>query len=288
MSALSLRDFKKVQKVIKEAQAIVKVTGPLETLFSEHNIGRRGNAGWFLSATDRSRLRVIVADLNGLDPLYAKPHGTRMEVARQGATDEKLARERPLENRVVCTALPGPITYSDVSLPAVHGVEYRLDFQKLATSAFDAVLCIENHEAFLAAHQLNWHPPGNTLVLYRGHDVSAKAVKKLMYQFACTGKPVIFSSDVDPAGIQMTLSSSATHALVPCESWREGILGSGLWQRAADQLLRLPSLPQSVREDDGLSPAFREYASWVLFGRAFTEEGLLSQTVLMQHVPIRQ
>lgn len=287
MSALSLRDFQKVQRIIKEAQSSVKVSGLLETVFREHNIGRPGTAGWLLNATDRSRLRTVVGRLNGLDPLDANPRGSRMDLARQGATDEKLARDRPLATRVVCTALPGPIAYAGELLPSVPDVEYRLDIRRFAVSAFDGVLSVENYEAFLAVHQINCLFQGNMLVVYRGHDDSSRGARELMDAFACTGKPVIYSSDVDPQGIQMALSSKATHALVPCERWQNEELSSGYWQRAADQLLKLPNIIQTVRNDLSLSPPYRSYALWVLYGRAFTEERLLSQAVPMQVVPIR-
>lgn len=287
MSALSLRDLKKVMRVIKEAQSIVKATGALDQLFREHNIGRPGAAGWALCANDRSRLRAVVTDLNGLDPLTAHLDGSRMKLAEQGATDEKVARERPLATRVVCTALPGPIIYAGELLAAIPDVEYRLNTRRISVAAFDAVLSIENYEAFLDIHLLNWQSPGNTLVLYRGHDDSARASNHLISAFVSAGKPVIYSRDVDPSGIQMTLRSPATHALVPCESWRAEGKKLGLWQRAADQLLRLPKILQTVREDPSLSPAYRDYASWVLSGRAFTEEGLLSRSVLMDVIPIR-
>lgn len=287
MSALNLRDFKKVIRVIREAKSIVKADGALEQLLREHNIGRPGAAGWALGANDRSRLRAVVTELNGLDPLTAHVDGSRMKLAEQGATDEKLARERPLAARVVCTALPGPITYAGELLAAIADVEYRLNVKRISVAAFDAVLSVENYEAFLAIHLLCWQSPGNTLVLYRGHDDSAKACNDLISAFLRAGKPVIYSRDADPSGIQMTLGSQATHALVPCASWRTADKKPGLWQRAADQLLRLPNILETVREDPALSPEYRSYASWVLSGRAFTEEGLLSQSVLMDVIPIR-
>lgn len=277
-----------VQDALRRAKDVIKPSKALRSLLEGYDIGRSSVIGWRLSARDRQKLKAVVESQEGLDLSAAVLDGSRLELAEQGAFNEKLGNVRPLRSRVVCMALGGPLHLRQGHLQSFGSVEFRVELSDILIDPYAALLVIENHHAFVEVRRLNLSLTGSMLVVYRGHDDSAHAAREIIRLAAETGKPVIWCSDGDPAGIGLTLGSGASHALIPAEAWRQAQHTMGDSQTAAQQLAERPALLESVRSDAGLTDEYRSYAEWVLSGRCFSEEFWLSQRVPLEPVIIRR
>lgn len=160
-----------------------------------------------LTAADRQRLRQLAQAQWGFDPLLGPPDGTRLDVSAT-ARDDKISRQRPLAGHVLAKG-----SCLGVALP--EGWSARLPVAAVDWRTVGAVVVVENPDCFDA-----WTPgPSlglpNPLILYRGHDGIATAVKALLSS-APADRPVAVFPDFDPAGLEIALTTpAATHLIAP-------------------------------------------------------------------------
>ena len=144
----------------------------------------------------------------------------------------------------------------------IPSVEYRVSIDSLRTS---------DYEAYLFIHQFQLPEIGHVLVLYRGHDTSARAVLTLLERVA--GMPVRGFNDPDPAGVGILIDNKwFTHALIPDRSYLED--APTLPTRFAGQLAVRPRIKEQCA---GRSEEFRRYVDWIVDGGiAISQEWLCS------------
>lgn len=266
----------------------VKRSSQLGKALVEYGIGTPLTGDVALTATDRQALRSLFCQLGGVDLSEPVPSGSTFDMAMAGVTDEKIGQHRSLETRLLCTALPGPVWLHDVAHPATAQVEYRVDEKAIDPSRYDAVLRVENFESFLRIHLIRLprvYP--NALVLYRGDGQDMRVVQSVLQRFSRLNKPVIALHDPDPAGLGMIYDSGWSHAAVPAQSWMDA-QGYGNIERAGRQMAQRPDLKTKILHDARITAPFKQYASWLLDGRAMTEETLLSQGIELRIIPVRQ
>lgn len=286
MPDLNKTQLSSIARVLRLGSAEVKCGQFWASIHSEFGIGRRVGGKLLLTALDRQSLKELSQKWSGLDLLKDSLTGSRMDLAGRGATNEKLGKERPLRNRVVCTSLGAPIYFEGREMEAVPGVEYRLDYRGVDFSRYWAVLVIENHEVFVAAEKIIWEHQ-SVLVLYRGHDDSAAATNSCLSCLPKSVRVIIFS-DPDPAGLTIINSyGPATHALVPCsEFFVSGNTPTNINRFASQQSSR-PNLDPLLSEGGSLSPEYRDYVALILDGLAFTQEFLVDSGVQMLCISLR-
>jgi hypothetical protein len=168
----------------------------------------------FTPAT-KLRLRQALAKAEGFDLLQGLPESVnRLEMATHHS-DEKLADVAPEANFLLATSRTGLLlrrgldkpteSHSNRSGPRAFslppGLSVRLQVNDLDINGYDSIVVVENLQAFD-----HWHLArvaddlGKELVVYRGHDVTARAVLKLL----SIAKPFIVAfTDLDPAGLQI-------------------------------------------------------------------------------------
>jgi len=177
-------------------------------LARDFEIGRQTPKGIALTADDRASIRRIAKAHWGFDPLYGRPTGNRLEVAKTAA-DDKIATETPDTAYVLAKGMVG------FGLPS--GASARLRVESLPLDALAAVVVVENLDCFDAWAGGGLDLPEQTLILYRGHDRVAKGVKCALN--ALSGRvPVLVFPDFDPAGLSIAITTPhATHLIAPSD-----------------------------------------------------------------------
>lgn len=187
---------------------LVPTTKAWRELARYFEVGRETAKGIALSDDDRAKLRRIGKALWGFDPLYGRPTGDRLGVART-ATDDKIATEAPEAAYVLAKGVVG------FSLPP--GASARIRIEALPLDAVEAVVVVENLDCFDAWTGEGLDLPEQTVFLYRGHDRVAKGVKRAL-QVLPASVPVLVFPDFDPAGLSIaTTTTRATHVIAPAD-----------------------------------------------------------------------
>jgi len=280
MPSLTKQHVKIISTALKNQSSRVKATPTWRKLVDEYGLGEMRGSHIHLTRQDRKAWRELLVAECGFDPTQEGLSGNRTEVASR-TPNEKWSTESVWANMVSVTALGGDLVTAEGRCGIVHGVEYRVQSAALQPSDYEALLIVENYEAFLFIHQFQLPELGHVLVLYRGHDATARAVMRLLERVA--GIPIIGFTDPDPAGIGILVDNPRfTHALVP------GItaLASAptLAERFALQLAARPRLKEQCTER---SEDFRHYVDWVLEeGVAISQEWLLGHCVPVQIIPL--
>lgn len=282
MPTLSKQQVKIIATAVKNQRPEIKATSVWLRLVAEFSIGRVDGNKIHFTRADYQQWRELLISSCGFDPTTTELAGNRTEVSRI-THQEKWAPESELKKQLSVTALGGDLVTTQGRCAVIPEVDYRVNKAYLTPQDYNACLVIENFEAFLFIHQFNLPPLGHTLVLYRGHDHTARAVNEFL---ARAGGTIIGFTDPDPAGLGiLTDWPWLSHALVPRVASLEAFEGlSSLHDRFISQLRKRPNL----KEECANKPqAYQDYADWILnTGFAGTQEWLCSSGVGLEVVDV--
>lgn len=146
---------------------------------------------------------------------------SRYEQGQLGNREDKNT-SRPREGRVLvlqpdASAIGLPILQQSPAELVLDVAVEQLDLQRPVS-----LLVVENLDMFYRCLQL--HRSGeqvlpqlcaDALVVYRGHQHDAAAVKALVGYFAATQRPTCYLGDFDPAGLNIALDLGCEHTLLP-------------------------------------------------------------------------
>lgn len=273
MSKLSKQQLSLIATALKNRTGKITATKSWIQLATEFNLGELRDNSIHFSRADYQTLREITIADSGYDPSTTRLTGSRTEVSRI-TVNEKFSNESIIGRQVSCTAIGGPLIIGEQHSNIITGIEYRVDSTLIDHRHYDAVLVVENYEAFLFVHQFIVPDLGHVLVLYRGHDVSAAAVINLID--GITDFPLIGFTDPDPAGVGLLNDNpSFSHALIPDTEYL--VEAPSVEKRFATQLAARPNIKKQC---EGKNDNFRKYANWMVDkGFASTQEWLCSHSV---------
>jgi hypothetical protein len=270
-----------ISNLLCDPRRKTKVSDNWRWIMDEYNVGRlRGGLMEFTGDDLRVLKQIYIAEV-GYDPTTTSVSGNRTEVARFNA-NEKFSTESVRQSQVSCTALGGPLRVEDDEIAVIPEMDYRLNWTRVRLEQYDGVVVIENYEAFIFIDRFVFLDIGHCLVLYRGHDYSAKNVLRMLEMN--TAKRVFGFTDPDPAGLGILLDNPRyTDALVP----KLDILGAApsLSDRFARQLSARPDIKDQLA---GCSEALRHYGHFIVDeGIAVSQEWLCSHEVPLDQIAIR-
>lgn len=155
----------------------------------------------------------------GQQPLNpSKTLVTREDQARVGIDEFKNQGETPREARLLVSLPPQFASLGAICLQAPPRVFIDLDWRDLDLNSFDLLLVVENLDSFYSLQDpeqllaLNLQRP---LLVYRGDQVYAKAVKRLKSCCQDLGKPCVYLGDFDAKGVNIALNEGYSHLLLP-------------------------------------------------------------------------
>lgn len=194
-------------KVVQAADERVRFSGSeiLVDFVTDIGIGSVQGKSVIFTPGQKERIRAwLVAD--GIDPSTAPDawKGISRSAALDVGPDEKWARMPVRQNRVAIKTLLGqPMNVSDNALYLPPGSNLDFDLRDAHTLRHDAVIVVENWEAFERVDELKFDldPAGqNPLVVWRGGGAawSVGAAARFVQAFA---RPVWSAPDYDPAGL---------------------------------------------------------------------------------------
>lgn len=198
------------------------------------------------------------------------------------ARDEKWASQSILETRIFCSALNSDLHLSNGGvITVVHGMEYRCDYNDIALDNYDAVMLVENIEAFIQIHAFNFSWIEKMLVVYRGHDISARAAKHFLESVTL---PVYGFFDPDPAGMGMLMDNPVmTHAVIPSISQLDP--KHTLTERFLKQIVSRPNLKQ---QSDAFSGHIRDMVAHIADkGIAYSQESICARNMRLDLIRLK-
>lgn len=216
MDELSSRDLQGINRVVTQAVAEVKLNRLWLYLHDEYGIGRKNGSNLQLTFKDHQRVREITQQNTRLDPILPLPFGSRLQVSKHTG-NEKLFSEAPGRHHLLLNSPDGLLKLKHTEIPLTMGSSYRCDWRELELSQLDRIIVVENLQAFdyIQIAQLP-EQLECAWVLYRGHDVSARAVIDLLNELpeSCD---IIGFADYDPDGFKILLSNipRISHCLLP-------------------------------------------------------------------------
>lgn len=196
-----------------EKRTVFRPRQELAQLLRDNNIG--------LWTGDRVQLNPLAREKlwDLLERLYGVPRGTTVEAwdgldrsqALDLGTNEKNTDRAVRSNRIAIKAMPGqPLRLGDALLFLPNGGSIDWDASRISDlGGHDAILWVENWEAFEKFHDLNFEIPeklSNAVLLYRG-DVGAYPTAAAKFALETATQPVWVFSDPDPAGLMIALSA---------------------------------------------------------------------------------
>jgi len=217
MSGITKKAFLAIQQVVRHAKCDVSLGITWSDIHTEWHVGEIRGKRLFFSAEDREKLRSIAILAAGRDPMDEDIQGSRVEVAAT-VIDEKWSNESPFKDMVYVCSRELPVKEGKIEIPS--GTMFFIDIEQIDINSINSVIIIENAAAARFWQQYEITIP-NGLAIYRGHDQSAVAVKKLMNQLPSHVRKIGFF-DLDPAGFNIALSSGVEYLLLPED--KDGLL----------------------------------------------------------------
>jgi len=277
MPKLNKGSIRLISKVVKERISKVKLGKTWKTIFDEFNVGEvraEGNQKWlYFDLMARDELQQLCESDTGINPSLGLPKGMRTDVAGT-AIDEKIAENSIQLNRVYCTATTSPIYICDEVVNLPSGATLWLDYNDINIEEYTQVVVVENLEAFILWSQFNL-PAQLTasLVVYRGHDISAKAVVAFLNGLPKRVDVIVFS-DPDPAGLGIVMETpNVKSTLIPANI--EGYKKVSHKERFGRQLSRMPNIKNKSLM---FSESFQQYVNSIINnGIAVNQERLCSE-----------
>jgi hypothetical protein len=187
-------------------------------LHEDLNLGRVEDTKLYLVASKRGQLKTLLEKEYGpLDDIIEGKTVDRIE-ASGNQENEKDGTFGPTEfelrikshNNTVC------INQQRYNFPD-HG-SIIIDINRIKTVEHNAIVVIENLEAFKRWHSVNFDVTlrsllADAIVIYRGHNKALKCSGQFCEEFG-QSKPVYVASDLDPAGINIALTTPRVSAVL--------------------------------------------------------------------------
>lgn len=236
----------------------------------------QGSGAWRFTQHCLQQLEEAMAHLH-LRPLNQPAAATRIERSQQGNEEHKSLGEQPLEHRILCSLVSSQPFYG---LAPRRRYPIYADWRELQLTAFAGLIVVENADVFFDIGASHWHLPtafAKYCLVYRGHDVSARAVNRLKAQWHVTGKPLVYFGDGDFAGINLALQGQFTHCLLP--ELGEFKAHANTTQASAKQAHLAISASQ-------VSPALAPYVAILNQQRALLQQSMQKLTLVA--VPLAQ
>ena len=208
MSDLSSRLVDYLRNLVEDERTKCPAGTTAHELARDHGIGRvRGKTAYYASKDHEAAASLLTS--RGYPLEHRERGGGRRDSAPGGS--EKTGAAAVLANYVAVLPLHMPLR-----VPA--GARFlAADWRELDASTFDAVLEVENLEAFVTLSSYGWlhelfiaNRP--TLALYRGDPRTFNTGAPAQLLRAC-GKPVLGFYDFDPEGLCMAASEPNLQAL---------------------------------------------------------------------------
>ena len=281
MPSINKKQVKIITTAIKNQSHEINATSTWLGLVAEFSIGKVSGSKILFTRNDYKKWREILISSCGYDPLDIVLSGNRTEVASV-THHEKWASESELAKQLSVTAINSDIITSKGRCSVIPEVEYRVNKDHLNPRDYEACMVVENLEAFIFIHRFNLPTLGRALVLYRGHDVTTRAVNEFLER--TQDVPIIGFTDPDPSGLGILNDWSwLNHALVPDVTLLAK--APSLHARFQKQLQARPN----IKEEFGAkSLLYQKYANWIVDkGFAGTQEWLCSHYIPLQLLSIR-
>jgi len=203
-----------LSRVIKSVNYKVKKNALWQFLVSEYGIGYLDGHFVILNRDDHIRIQELVLNQIGIDLLEHLPSGDRIQVSLKTG-NEKFAAEAPGRHYIALTSWSKQLNINGQTIPLLPGASYRIDWRNLDMRP-DCIIVVENLQAFDNFYMAKLPQElANAWVLYRGHNISSKAVKDCLAAMP-EGIPIIAFSDYDPAGLIISKTTiGVTQFLLP-------------------------------------------------------------------------
>lgn len=222
MAGLTARHLQAIHTLLRNRHN----SAPLNATWQRiHELLEVGEPRGKLLHFDEHMLRILRKEAereSGADNLLAGvSYGDRLQAARNGLRDEKVAPLRPDDGFVLVRGrLPAPLP----ELPPQTSLRVPLAY--LADAVIERIVVIENLDSFDCWEQYPIPPElHDALVLYRGHGGLARGTRCLLGRLGGCTKATVFG-DYDPAGLAIAATLPGVSAvLVPVLS--DNLLRSG-------------------------------------------------------------
>ncbi len=281
MPSINKKQVNLIVTAIKNQAREIRATSSWVELVAEFSIGKVSANKIIFTRDDYKKWREILISQCGYDPIDTTLSGNRTEVSKLTHND-KWARESELAKQLSVTTLGGDLITSKGRCSVIHEIDYRVNKAYLEPRDYEACMIVENFEAFIFIHRFNLPTLGHVLVLYRGHDTTARAVIDFLQEVQ--GIPIIGFTDPDPAGLGILNDGICfSHALIPDITTIEAV--ASLHARFQVQLQARPNIKAGF---EGKSLQYQDYANWILEkGFAGTQEWLCSRFIPLKLVQFR-
>jgi hypothetical protein len=279
--SLNKSDVGIIRTILKNRSSKVQLTSSWQALYESYGIGRCEGKWLYFTRSDHKIWRELVIASTDFDPMNDNLTGNRTSIANN-ARNEKWASQSIQDNRIYCTALNSSLMLNQGELTVLKNVEYRIDYNDIQLGHYEILMVIENLEAYVYCHSFNFQSLGKALIVYRGHDQSARAL--LNYLDLHAGEiPVYYFCDPDPAGLAIIMDSPhATHAIIPeLESLNKSLTLIELFSK---QLAARPSLREQSVE---YSLDFQRYVNYIINeGFARSQEWLCNKNISLKIISL--
>lgn len=214
MDKLTDKHIHMLSKAFKTAKPVVKNQGVWQFINAEYGIGNIDKNNLQLNSKDYHLIRELIISETGLDISEPLPTGSRIEIAKSTG-DEKFNADAPGRHHIMLNSHTGQLEINNQIIPLMCGASYRTNWKQLQ-SVPTLILVVENLQAFDYIQQVNIPEPiAAATVVYRGHNISSKAVIDFLKATTAATQVIAFC-DFDPKGIEIALTlPNVSHILLP-------------------------------------------------------------------------
>lgn len=281
MPSLTKSQFKLISNLVQKRSLFVKKTPAWVALHETFCIGKMDGKLISFTHQDLRKWQELTIAATGLNPLDKLNAGNRTEMALH-SHDEKWATVSTLKTRIFCTGLNADLHLSEARVCAViPTMEYRLDYRELNLDHYDAIMVVENFEAFIFIHSFTFSWSEKILVIYRGHDIAARAAIDFIKNVTI---PVYGFFDPDPSGLGMLMDNPVfTHAVMP--SIKDLNPKNALASRFERQISGRNNLKEKALN---FSEGLQLFVSHIMDnGVAYNQESLAAREIPLQLIKIK-
>jgi len=216
MDQLKTKDIQVLSRAYKSAKPLLKLTNLWRFLNAEYGIGCLDKNNLILQQIDYQQIRELVKNSMGIDISEPLLTGSRIDIAKTTG-NEKLNAEAPGRHHLLLNSPSGKLLINDQVIPLIKGASYRVDWRALDLNKIpQLIIVVENLQAFDFFQSFNLPESlSNALVVYRGHNISSKAVIDFL-KATLEDTQIISFCDFDPKGFEIALSTTqVTDILLP-------------------------------------------------------------------------
>lgn len=214
---MNAAQFGAIQRALRKNLSKVRLGEAWNSVLRQISVGIVSGGMLHLSPGDRALLRSYTKERTGFDPLLEDLPKGRIEAAAH-SPNEKLATDGPFEGLITVTSSSGEISTSRgvVSIPPCY--QLTLPAEELVVDERQPAIVVENGEVIrhwtLFAKLLPSSIGHLPVAVYRGHDHTARSVKKLVDKHRKGGHLIGFF-DYDLAGMRIAIEMGFDTILLP-------------------------------------------------------------------------